>query len=134
MNLPDRPSELLRVALDDLRKCEADPRFKIDMSQWVMPQDGVCYVCLAGSVMIQELGASPKIGCLPSHFSEEVSDKLDALNEFRMGFIDAAYESLGQELPENLPEGIRVTRYNDDKEQFHKDMESLIKLLQEHGE
>ena len=134
MSLPDRPSELLQLALDDLRKCEADPRFKIDMSQWVTPVNEVCYVCLAGSVMIQELGASPEKWCAPLHFQYGVSDKLWALNQFRLGLLCSAYKFLGRELPENLPERVCVTRHNDDKEQFHQDMESLIKLLQEHGE
>ena len=51
--LPDKPSELIRLALSDLEKCEGDSRYEVDMNEWHVPtQKGhVCYVCLAGSVM-----------------------------------------------------------------------------------
>ena len=50
--LPDKPSELIRLALADLRKCEADPRYLIDMAQWHRPVTSeLCHVCLAGAVM-----------------------------------------------------------------------------------
>ena len=35
--LPDKPSELIRVALGDLAKCMADPRYFIDMRGWHIP-------------------------------------------------------------------------------------------------
>lgn len=56
--LPDKPSELLRVAIRDLKACAADPKYKIDMGVWHRAArdyrgDDYCSVCLAGAVLAQ---------------------------------------------------------------------------------
>ena len=50
--LPNKPSELLKVALTDLELVEGDSKYRVDMRNWHTPQyDKTCEVCLAGSVM-----------------------------------------------------------------------------------
>lgn len=58
--LPEKTSALIRVALADLIKCEADDRFVIDMNYWhshmrVEPgnTEKRCFVCLAGAALSQ---------------------------------------------------------------------------------
>ena len=133
MSLPDRPSELLQLALDDLRKCEADPRFVIDMRYWLVAKTNTCHVCLAGSVMAQSLGANVEFDCSPGSFDRDTLKKLMALNYFRQGCIQLGYESLGRKRPTQVRRGWPAATYFD-KEQFQQDMESLVKHLQEHGE
>ena len=58
-NLPNKPSELLIVARDDLEKCIADGYF-VRMGQWLSMLDGTCSVCLAGAVMAKSLGIHPQ--------------------------------------------------------------------------
>lgn len=54
---PDKLSDLIRLALGDLRKCEESPNYRINMIYWHLniPDESRCIVCLAGSVMAQTL-------------------------------------------------------------------------------
>lgn len=75
--LPNKLSALLRLAVADAQKCEADPRYKLDMSQWHEPweeDDGVCSVCMAGAVMAQTLGAPIDESYGPYDFERHGSD------------------------------------------------------------
>lgn len=141
--LPDRPSELLRLALSDLRKCEQDPTFRIDMGVWLLPA-GVntlegryydqCSVCLAGSVIAQTLGHPLCLSGGPSDWRLDTARKLFALNYFRIGSIEAAYLWLVRKKPEGIPFHVPVCRYDENKDKFHKDMDELVHLLETHGE
>lgn len=111
--LPDKPSELIELALTDLEKCEAEPAiFEIEMSDWCrMPEEGGrCEICLAGSVMTQSLGFRFDLhsaDCLdaedgylatPDDFGEN-EDALYALDALRCGEIDSALDYMGLDVP-----------------------------------
>ena len=132
--LPDRPSELLQLALNDLRTCEADPRYRIEMAVWHVMRGGTCYICLAGAVIANSLPEKYQEFVTPSSFDYEVEKKLRALNLFRVGYIGDAYFILKRKQPEKLPSFVPVADYDVNPSQFYTDMESLVKLLQEHEE
>ena len=119
--LPDKPSELIQLALDDLEKCEqADNDIVINMGSWAYYEDlgydgGVtCEVCFAGSVLVQTVGltadrfdwtASDYYDVCPSEIGEyledvtddevlDLRDKCYALNSFRVGRIDKGLKYL----------------------------------------
>lgn len=50
MNLPDKPSELIRLALADLALCAADPNYRIDMEavRFARKQDAEKVACGLG--------------------------------------------------------------------------------------
>lgn len=56
--LPNKLSDLLRLAVRDAQACEADPKYKLEMETWHCPShDGrVCFVCMAGAVMAKTQG------------------------------------------------------------------------------
>jgi hypothetical protein len=63
-NLPEKPSQLLRVAINDLQIAEKTPNCKIDMDNWQSELatgmcESVCSVCLAGSTL-RRCGIPPK--------------------------------------------------------------------------
>lgn len=96
-DLPDSKRQLLHLALDDLEKCEADPRYEIDMGEWHSATSKVCLVCLAGSVMAKSLECKPSEFLAPSDTNER--RKLAWLDNVRTYFI----------LPEGLEELDRVS-------------------------
>lgn len=51
--LPNKPSELIAIALADLIKVEKSKKFRVAMGawHWTPPGSNVCHVCLAGAVM-----------------------------------------------------------------------------------
>ena len=100
--LPTKPSELIRVALADLRECEADDRYRVDMWDLHSSRKGqrgqmVCHVCLAGAVLAQTLGA-PRNRSISgrdlARYRSSVQDRLRALDYFRRGEIKAGLSCL----------------------------------------
>ena len=134
MKLPDKPSELIRLALADLALCAADPNYRIDMGEWHKPEHGVCQVCLAGAVMAKSLNASRAAELCSSDFPEN-SQKILALNDFRMGDVCRALDSLDLDLSNwgrNAPER-SITPYHRDPAAFMADMRDLANDLEAAG-
>ena len=140
--LPDKPSELIRVALADLRKVEAMPEtYRVDMNRWHHPMGGKCSVCLAGSVIAQTLGEDPAIDTDHDEIdvdAEGLGDKLSALNDFRMGDVHwGVHTMLGESTVRGLPEELHtalIAPYDAaDPEAFHRDMAKLADDLEAAG-
>ena len=129
--LPDLPSALIRAALLDLRACEADPLYSIYMYDWHTPRMNVCYVCLAGAVMAKSLQADVGVHTLPCNYGPDLNDKLNALNELRVGDVSLAMDTL-----EIYPYAVRdreITEYIDNPIGFHAEMNALADDLQKEG-
>ena len=92
--LPDKPSELILVALMDLEKCEADPRYDINMGVWHEPNSH-CSVCFAGAVIAKTLQLPADKPFDPWGFDESIKNKLRALDLFRAGWIYDALYAMG---------------------------------------
>ncbi len=132
--LPNKPSALLLLALDDLRAVEKNKLYRITMGSWHVPDtyDGVCEVCFAGAVIagtfkespIKEHGDCDKFG--------DDKDKLYAIDHFRTGYLKDALDLMGFECPEDLAENISVAEYENSPAQFKRDMIKIVKILQKH--
>lgn len=134
--LPDKPSALIRLALDDLAKVEAMPEmYRVEMGEWHNPHhdDAKCRVCLAGSVIARTLGAAPGDFMEPSDYPDDVADKLCALDRFRIGRLYCGLYCIGLEAPEGLPPLATVTPHSRDPNKFRADMLALAAMLEEHG-
>ena len=138
--LPTTPSELIRLALADLRDCERDDRYWVSMTCWHVPLERVCQVCLAGAVMAQTLGAEPHEGIGDAdlaRYGSSVQGRLRALDRFRLGEISAGLSYLGYDvdkLSEEWQQYARKSGYNPaDPEPFHRQMNSLADYLASHG-
>jgi hypothetical protein len=102
--LPDKLSELILVALEDLAVVKTDPRYEIDLTTWHAPDEhnGLCSVCFAGAVIARQLSPDETTKALePSDFSEADAEKLRALNEIRMGSIEEALLAMGVDYQED---------------------------------
>jgi hypothetical protein len=100
--LPDRLSDLIELAVKDARACEADPRFKLYMQQWVAPakrRGEPCQVCMAGSVLVQSLGFSPRREWTDAEPDDATDNKIFAVNDVRVGEIQAALYTLHAQAP-----------------------------------
>lgn len=126
-----KPSELIRLAMTDLVKCEADDRFKIEMDTWheYDEEDNVCKVCLAGSVMAQTLGAERTRDHDPFDM-DEWTERLEALEEFRTGDVDDGLEYMEIE---DAGLNRKVTDYHEDPVAFKADMGRLADDLEKAG-
>lgn len=107
-NLPNKASELIRLAIGDLEKAEASERYVIDMGNWHTPENLIkgslysdkCAICLAGAVMAFSLDIDPGIHCEPVD--------LDAVNGWKLraligGSFDA-YEQSPEEFKKKMRE------------------------------
>ena len=134
--LPDKPSELIRVALADLRKVERSKKYVVYMGVYHEPdrgRGGKCFVCLAGAVMAKSLSAARDRPLFPEDFPKPVKHKLIAIDSLRIGHIRESMDYLGKRLPKTIPHYIDVEDYGDDPAQFNRDMRKLAKLLEDHG-
>lgn len=139
--LPDKPSELIRVALTDLELCEKDSRFKIGMGAWYVPSSTkpICHVCFAGAVMAMRLGYTQvgvseiwkKVGH-PEDFKKEISDKLHALDCFQSGKTDLGlvYMGLGEI---SFNRETEIVSYHENSSAFRNSMENLADELEKAG-
>lgn len=134
--LPRIPSDLIELALADLVKCERSPKYEIDMGQWYTPhEDGSCVVCLAGSVMAQNLGNGPD-DLEPGDFPENEA-QLNALDSFRKGNILNGFECLDEDFSDGrlfVPTNLRyITSYAVDPGKFKREMRKLARDLRAAG-
>lgn len=131
--LPDKPSELIRVALADLVKVERSPKYVVNMEDWHVPIiSGVCEVCFAGAVMAKTLEADRDVFFNPEDMmSMDIEHKLIALDYFRMGDASCRMDYMG--LPADDNHDRDIAEYEDDPKAFKKDMRKLAKDLEKEG-
>lgn len=109
VTLPDKPSELLAIALEDLELCENDPVYVIDMGKFHTPDEseGKCHVCLAGAILAMRVNIPPSIAWTEAEFefgvafAKELSEKIFAIDSLRRGSIRGAESFLNIVIPVN---------------------------------
>src|SRR4051812_4613454 len=107
--LPDKPSELIELALGDLRRCEADDRYVIDMVQiHELDDDGKCNVCFAGAVLAQTIGLQPNVSTEVIDVLWNKDEKYEALDNFRCGQIHMGLLRMGVVPPVGLAAAVRI--------------------------
>lgn len=128
--LPDKPSELIRLALKDLALVEKDDRYKVDMNVYhcLMSWTGKCAVCFAGSIQAKSLNASVFIDTRPSTFDIDTREKLYALDRFRLGFI--SYGLRFMDIPFDKHIRVPVTPYETSPAKFKRDMIKIAKTFE----
>ena len=137
--LPDRPSELLALALMDLEKAEESPDHIVYMDVWMGLYQEKCYVCLAGSVLAFSQHIKPEklheingelhgsSRCLRG-LDEDTFNKLDALDTMRLGYLNQALDRMGVHLAKPVQE-VAIIPYDMNKEEFKKCMRRQIDIL-----
>jgi hypothetical protein len=135
--LPNKPSKLIRAALEDLAACEADPRYKVTMKAcWHTPVDGKCKVCLAGAVMAKRLYAPSDrdITTLNYAYDPHTRKRLLALDDFRSGNIRAGLNHCLIPVEFKFPDRLPIPDYNKKRPHiFHTAMSALADLLEVNG-
>jgi hypothetical protein len=133
--LSNVPSTLIREALYDLELCEISG-YRINMNTWNSWMDGVCNVCLAGSVMAATLKLPPgsySEGPATRDVSRSNVSKLYALNAFRVGKVFDGLTFMKKELPIGFAEKVKITPYGGDGASFKSDMKKLANSLEKAG-
>lgn len=101
--LPEKRSELLRLAVRDAIKISQNPKFEFYMGDWYVKfkwddttnrlvKRDKCTVCLAGAVMVctlKVLSDSIEANVKPSHFDLDIRKKLHLINDLRQGVYDS---------------------------------------------
>lgn len=139
MSLPKKPSELIKLALEDLMACESDDRYSIDMLTFHALHKGMrtCSVCLSGAVMAKSLHAPFGECVVPSDFNFKNQNKLFALDEFRNGdiglgliFMFTAEPYLIRKRP-TMKDWLFVPDYHEDRDGFFEAMNEISHILRE---
>lgn len=141
--LPDKPSELIRLALADLEKAEESRAYSVDMGMWHGYDEisGKCTVCLAGAVMAGTLGVELNTTAGPGDFWEDKRGddckKLYWLNDIRIGnpndrLMPEVWPNLPIKTVWNIPYP-PICSYNASSEGFHRDMKKYADWLEKRG-
>jgi hypothetical protein len=143
--LPDKPSELIRLAIGDLCKVEKNPIYRINMNVWHSPnyKDMICEVCLAGAVMAGSLDANPSFLTSPLDYCEpSIYCKLQALDKFRRGTFLEGVSYLERAGAISSDERVKLEellgakpheRHEENSAQFKSDMLALANFFESHG-
>ena len=140
--LPEKPSELILIALKNLRAAEESEKYKIEMKDWHNPaipepeEIHKCEVCLAGSVMAFSLEGDINRHYEPKDFPGE-ERKLDALDSFRTGSVGHGmrefYGDKDTTNYEEIQDYFLIPHYRYDREGFYQAMEEMADYLKEKG-
>ena len=106
--LPDKPSELVRLAIEDVKKVYRDDRYILNMNDWHVLEEyetddlilagylkpngyesemEKCAVCFGGAVMAMTLDTDQEEYVSPDDFDKDTENKLASLDLFRRGNI-----------------------------------------------
>ena len=125
-----KSSELIRVAVSDLKKVLASLKHEIDMHDWIRPEPNLCYVCLAGAVLINTLGY-PDDKEIIGYQPDEVQDLMDKLDSLRWGNIEYFLGNDASTLPDHiLTHQIDEFTYDDNGARFISQLELLATKLE----
>jgi hypothetical protein len=130
--LPNKLSDLIELALNDLEAVEAQPdKYRVNMLNWHEPQeDGICEVCFAGAVLANTIKLDPATDDWDVMESGQCATALMfALDDARRGDIRDALEQLGTEVDGQFDRG--VTPYRLDPAKFKAEMRKLASDLRE---
>lgn len=134
--LPEKLSDRILIALEDLEACEADPDYGIDMGDWhVPPIEGItetCDVCLAGGVMARRLKVPIDAYAEPYMFPRPIEEQLLELNQIRMGRV---YDLDGEDIY-SLGESDALAQMSRNPDDFHEwktHMLAIVGRLQAEG-
>ena len=141
IKLPRKPSDLLALALNDLRKVEKSKKYRVGMYVWHRPalDSTPCEVCMAGAVMAKTLGVSRYESRLPDSFPPPVECKLDALDAFRnymwrSGFSEMGVsESRSKKACDALCSIHDKVSHEKDLNGFHRNMRKAVRIMRTHG-
>lgn len=134
--LPNKPSELLNLALNDLELCEKDSKYVINMGTWHLPEEEDCLVCLAGAVMAKSLDCDIDAEISPSEMKLLASDqaKLNALDRVIKGDVGGFLGGCGVDrLRASQYAYISVIFYDDNPVLFKETLRDLAGELKEDG-
>lgn len=93
IKLPDKLSELGRLALRDMDEVLKNPKYKLDMGEWHRQIHNTCHVCLAGCIMARTFKIPFSERSNPVKFDER--EKLWALHDLQSGYVHMALTTFG---------------------------------------
>lgn len=154
------PSELISLAVADVRSVMASKSVRVDMNTWGEFRGGTCYVCMAGAVFLQEAGRSCLYGnSFPDrqhghirsvYFKDimpltryegsredaiKIKRRILALDHFRAGYWHNAFTAFDIEICRIPPllKDVNPIPFITSKEGFLLDMERVAQILHEAG-
>jgi len=131
--LPNKPSRLIYLAIEDLEIAEKSKDYEIDMGVFHIP-NGKCSVCFAGAVMAGTLECNKSEFITPDNFESDLGRQLNSLDFFRMGAISSGLNQTGLSVPEYMETTSGrwredIVHYGRDKNKFKEDMLALAGTL-----
>jgi len=153
VELPNKLSDLIELALKDLARAERDPRYTVNMGTWHNPLYSIysklqsCVVCFGGAIMAKTKECSISLQLRPSSFSNDDQYKLYALDslrcyDFHMMFynfrravdtgMSPKHKQIINDLEKHFGERYELPEYEDNRADFKFNMRLVISILREY--
>jgi hypothetical protein len=137
INLPEKLSECIRLALKDEQIMHDSPFYEMDMEVYHQIRDdehSVCSVCFAGAVIAGTLNTPHDKYVNPINFDEHTANRLYALDYIRTGYIEDALDQLEVSSETHfMPDTKKVRFYNSNRKGWRRDMLTIANELQAQG-
>jgi len=104
-----------------------------DHDNYVPSKEDKCEVCFAGAVLANTIKMEKNEEFCDLDFSNDVYNKVNALDSFRQGYIEDGLDNLGYNIPEYLARDVEITPYYVDRAKFKKDMANMAKVFEKFG-
>lgn len=128
--LPNKPSALITMALDDLNKVERMDGYVVNMGAWHQKfHDSTCNVCFAGAVISRSLKGARDSYLEPCMYDDDTKGKLYALDNFRQGICGEAFEGMGLPFSKGTPFERDIPEYHEERRKFKLAMRKLVRDL-----
>lgn len=135
--LPDKLSELIRVAIADNRKLMDNPLYVFNPYVWhdLIDDDphAPCEICIAGGVIAGTLKSDRLKRLSPHDYRPETRVKLGALDCCRLGHLKEAFIHLGRDFPDGIAPRWAMPRKAGDLEGVLTTMADMAETLESHG-
>lgn len=133
------PSELIRFALEALEEAEANPTIIPQMSIFrsLNRTEDACFACLGGAAYLKREGLigldSEGLALNALKIHSKTTTMGCALDEFRVGFVEAGLIKMGFRLPRGMKPQREIDHYVDDPIEFKVGLNRLADELESAG-
>lgn len=139
IQLPNKPSKLIELALRDLISVENTKGYKVDMDKLHRP-NGHCKVCLAGSILAKtfKVEKNKDIWMFEDLQNEEICNdtdykKLNSLDEYRSGAFDMAEDEIDINTDLRFADNENFYEYREDKTLFKMQLQAIAEFYKSIG-
>jgi len=137
--LPEKLSDLIDLALSDMKVMEKSKKHVIQMQTWHEPvHENLCSVCFAGGVIANTMGGNHRENLGPSTYNSYEKNRFQAIDSIRCYSVVGAFSWIGfefitEKFENRILKNMDEVSYTGNKRQFKINMRTMARRLRKEG-